>query len=71
MRIMAVVYEPCTIPVAGVRVTGFVVEIGQRWELVGARPDRPIPLPPGGRVGRPLAAYALALGIQPVLTTME
>lgn len=71
MRVMAVVYEPCAHPVAGVRVTGFVVEIGDRWVVVGAYPDRPIPLPPGGQVGGPLAAYAFALGIQPVLTPME
>lgn len=61
MRVMAVVYEPCAHPVAGVRVTGFVVEIGDRWVVVGAYPDRPIPLPPGGQIGGSPAAYAFAL----------
>lgn len=67
LRIMAVVYEPCTHPVEGVRVLGFVVEVCDRWVVVGAHPDRPIPLPPSGQVGRPLAAYVYALGIRPVL----
>lgn len=65
MRIVAVVYEPYVHLFDGVRVTSFVVEVGDRWEVLGAYPDRPIPLPPGDQVGRPLTAYALALGIRP------
>jgi hypothetical protein len=65
VRIVAVVYEPYMHLFDGARVTGFVVEAGDRWEVVGTYPDRAIPLQPGGQVGRPLAAYALALGIRP------
>jgi hypothetical protein len=62
-KVISVVYEPTTWPVWGIWVTGFVIEVGDRWLYRQSECRSWVPLP--AVEPESITKYVLQIGIKP------